>query len=92
MTHTRKMVSGSWYQGLATPPAEEMARLAERHGIPLPYRIRQFGGIPRGDHRRPRPPVKSGLRFLARLALGTPGNLWTSRTYWRAQVDSVRDR
>lgn len=86
--HTRPIGNGDWYRALGVSPGEESRRLAARYGISLPYRYRQYGGIPR-EAGPDRSAAIAGPRFLARLAGGAPATQRLRRRYWSRQLRSA---
>lgn len=87
--HTRPMSKGAWYAKLPLPPGEERDRVAARHGVPVPYRYRQFGGIPRAAGPDRASALGRGPALLVRLALGAPPSQRFRRRYYSRQLRSA---
>jgi hypothetical protein len=88
--HTRPVGGGAWYAGLPETPLQEEARLAARYGVVPPFRILQYGGIPREAGPRPEAAIPAGAGFLWRVVRGAPRSQWGSGRFWRRQWRSVR--
>jgi hypothetical protein len=82
--HTRPVGVSSFYAGLAVPPEVENERVARKYGVPLPFEIREYGGLAR-DGRT----LGTGLSFVARLALAPPGR-WRRMGYWKRHLRWLR--
>jgi hypothetical protein len=85
VTHTRPVMSGDWYRRLGSPGNEEYEALALAYGVPLPYRLRQYGGV----LRRGEKVCRAGFAFAAKLALGSPPSVLLRRSYWLSQLRSL---
>ncbi len=87
--HTRPIATGDWYKRLPVLPHVERDRVAASHGVKLPYRYRQFGGIPRAagpDRGATLPP---GPSLLLRMAAGAPRSQRFRRRYYARQLRSA---
>ena len=90
MVHAHPVGGGSWYASLPVPPKEEEARVAARYGLAPPFRIFQFGGVPREAGTRREAAIPSDLRFLWRIARGAPRSQWMNGKFWRRHWKSAR--
>jgi hypothetical protein len=81
MTHTRPLGGAGGYR-LATADGE-MKALADRFGVPLPFRYRHYGGIPRRPGGAEGPPLRPGLSFATRFAAGVPGSQRFRKLFWK---------
>jgi hypothetical protein len=91
MRHTKPVAGGAWYAALAEPPHEEAARLQARYGVPIPFTVRQYGGIGVEAGLRRDAPIPAGAAFLWRLVRGAPRSKRWSTGHWRRLWRSVRD-
>lgn len=83
MIHTRPVGGGALYD--SDRHWDDMRALAARHGVALPFRFRQYGGVPRASEG----PPSSGLPFLARLLAGAPPSQRRRAHYWRVMAGTV---
>jgi hypothetical protein len=90
--HTRPVGGGGWYRSMGIDPGEEKRGLAAEYGVALPFKIRQYGGIPRGAGADRGAAMPAGVRFLALSARGTAPSLRRRGRYWRRLVRSVVPR
>lgn len=87
--HTRPIASGDWYARLPVRPGEEKRRVAARHGVQVPYRYRQYGGVPREAGPDPAAALGPGPGLLVRMALGAPPSQRFRRRYYSRQLRSA---
>jgi hypothetical protein len=87
--HTRPIAGGAWYAKLPVPPGEERDQVAARHGAPVPYRYRQYGGIPRAAGPDRSAALGRGPGLLVQLALGAPRSQRFRRRYYSRQLRSA---
>jgi hypothetical protein len=87
--HTRPIGTGGWYARLAVPPGEERDRVAASHGAEVPYRYRQFGGIPRAAGPDRSATIYPGPSLLLRMAAGAPRSQRFRRRYYSRQLRSA---
>jgi len=94
MLHTRPLSFGrpgrpSIYAALKHDPHRQMADVAARYGVPLPFAFRHHAGVLAGSGRT----VEASRReFLLRLVAGTPRRHLLKGWYWRAQLASLPSR
>jgi hypothetical protein len=84
--HTRPVARAGWYDRLPVSPGEERDRVAARHGVPLPYRYWQFGGIPRAAGPDRAAMIPPGPSLLLRMAAGAPKSQRFRRRYYARQL------
>lgn len=86
--HTRPVGVSPWYRGLRIEPTDELVAMAKRHGIPLPYRLAEFGGLPRGTLDRSAL-VPLGPRFAWRVVRGAPPRMRRVRRFWNRHLQAI---
>lgn len=87
--HTRPIATGDWYRRLPVAPGEEKRQTALRHGVELPYRYRQYGGIPREAGPDRAAVLRPGPGLLLRMAFGAPRSQRFRRRYYSRQLRSA---
>lgn len=87
--HTRPIATGDWYRRLPVPPGDEKRQVARRHGVEMPYRYRQYGGIPREAGADRAAALCPGPGLLLRMALGAPRSQRFRRRYYSRQLRSA---
>lgn len=90
MLHTLPVGVAGWYSGLQERPLDEAARLCVRHGVPLPFTFRHYGGIPVEAGLDRSTSIPAGVAFLFRLSRGVPRSQRLKGRFWRRQWRSVR--
>lgn len=84
--HTQPVGAGDWYRRCGFDHDEDKRRVCAAHGVPLPFAVRQYGGLvaPSGG-----PVLPAGARFLARLVGGAPRSQRFRRRYHSRMLKSV---
>jgi hypothetical protein len=87
MVHTRPVGGGGAY--VFKEAEEEAHALTARHGVSLPFRYRQLGGVTRGRGGERGARIRGGLRFYARLLAGAPPSQRWRTAYWRLMRETL---